>query len=100
MVRVLSPMVSIKVMTRALATRRVVKDVYAAEGSERKGGKRSDISILLALSGRSFTCEARYSTSPIRNLTLTQTYTTSDVIPAMLNVVPHVCVGHRGAVLD
>ena len=56
MVRVLSSMVSIKVVTRALATRRVVKGVYAAEGSERKGGKRSDISILLALSGRSFTC--------------------------------------------
>ena len=34
--------------------------------------------------------EARYSTSPIRNLTLTQTHTTSDVIPAMLNVVPHI----------
>ena len=35
-------------------------------------------------------CEARYSTSPIHNLTLTQTHTTSDVIPAMLNVVPHI----------
>ena len=43
---------------------------------------------LQSCSGRS--CEAQYSTSPMRNLTLTQTHTTSDVIPAMLNVVPHV----------
>ena len=47
------------------------------------------------VSSYSPTCihEARYSTSPIRNLTLTQTHTTSDVIPAMLNVVPHLYGG-------
>ena len=45
----------------------------------------------LVMHTRTETSEARYLTSPIRNLTLTQTHTTSDVIPAMLNVVPQVC---------